>query len=254
MSETAEQTTDKGADEAVQTAATAGADAGAEAVAGQTAESASTEASGADAGSGLVRPEGLDDAFWDDKTGVKVADLVAALREKTEADAARLADVPQGDDTYDFALSEAVKVPEGFAVEIQADDPFLKLAADTLKAAGTPKGEFQKLLDGYAQLQIAAQEEVITDLTAQMDALGENKAARVAAVEAFVGANVKSADAALLTGAIKTMPALTPALEQLVALAKRSPQAAVTPTGDSINALDGLRGGALLDAVRRQAA
>ena len=254
MSETAAQTTDTGADEAVQTAATVEAVAGAEVAATQTAESAPAETTGAADGSALIRPEGLDDAFWDDATGVKVADLVAALREKTEAETARLADVPQGDATYDFALSEAVKVPEGFAVEINADDPFLKLAAETLKGAGTPKGEFQKLIDGYAQLQIAAQEEIVSDLAAQMDALGENKTARVQAIEQFVGANVKSADAALLTGAIKTMPALAPALEQLITLAKRSPQAAITPTGDTIHALDGLRGGALLDAVRRQAA
>ena len=225
MSETAEQTTDKGADEGVQTAAAAGADAGAEVVAGQAAESASTEATVA-TGAALVRPEGLADEFWDDATGVKVADLVVALREKTEAEAARLADVPQGDATYDFALSDAVTVPEGFAVEIDAKDPFLALAAETLKAAGTPKAEFQKLLDGYAKLQIEAQEAIVADLAAQMDALGENKAVRVQAIEDFVGANLKKADAAALTTALKTAPMLAPALEQLVALAKRSPQAA----------------------------
>ena len=246
---TTEATNANEGDTATAEAAAAAAAAAAEGTASEAANAATEAASSAAAeSSALIRPEGIPDEFWDDAKGLKAGDLAVAFRDLKAANDARLADVPAADASYDLALPADFQVPDGFAVEIKADDPLWADFQAIAKEAGLPKGDFGKFVGAFAKYQIAAQQADVETFVGEKTKLGANADVRIKAAETYLGANLKADEAEALGGAL-TSEAGVRALERLIAL--KSGPTAVTGAGNTnTNKFDGLRGGDLLDAVR----
>lgn len=196
----------------------------------------------------LVRPEGLDDAFWDDATGLKTGDLVSALRDLQAKETERLAGVPAEGDSYDLALPEGFEVPEGYAVEIKADDPLWADFQSIAREAGLPKGDFGKFVGAFAKYQIAAQQADVNAFVAEKGKLGANADTRIKAAETYLTTNLPKVQAEALGAALLTADGVQ-GLERLIAL-KSGPSAATGVGASGVNKFDGLHGGDLLDAVR----
>lgn len=196
---------------------------------------------------GLVRPEGMPDEFWDDQTGVKSADLLVAYQElKAQTEAAK-ADLPAEPTGYELKLSDAVKVPEGFKVEIDAQDPFFADVTKELHGLGVGQAGVQKLVDAYAKAQIAEQEQAVAAYSAEKGKLGERADARIQAIQQWVTANLPKEQAAAVIGSIYNA-AQVQAFERIIKLrsdASPAPGGQQTPSS-----LEGLRGAELLEAIR----
>lgn len=174
-----------------------------------------------------TRPEGIPDEFWDDATGLKAGDLAVAYRDLAAANTARLADVPAADASYDLALPADFKVPDGFAVEIKADDPLWADVAEIGKAEGITKAAHAKLVGAFAKYQIASQEADVSAFVAEKTKLGANADVRIKAAETYLGANLRADEAEALGGALISEAGVR-ALERLIAL-KSGPVAVTNP-------------------------
>jgi len=213
--------------------------------AGATTEAATSAAA---EGSALVRPEGIPDEFWDDAKGLKAGDLAVAFRDLKAANDARLADVPAADASYDLALPADFQVPEGFAVEIKADDPLWADFQAIAKEAGLPKGDFGKFVGAFAKYQIAAQQADVDTFVGEKTKLGANADVRIKAAETYLGANLKADEAEALGGALISEAGVR-ALERLIAL-KSGPAAATGVGATNIDKFDQTFGASRLDAIR----
>lgn len=202
-------------------------------------------------GSDLLRPEGLPDQFWEDGKGVKVADLFTAYNDLKTATEAAKADLPDSAEGYELKLSDEVKVPEGFKVEIDPKAPFFADITKELHGLGVGKAGVQKLVDAYAREQIAAQTAAVETYSAEKAKLGENGKARLEAVDNWLTANLPADLAKVMIGS-KTSAAHVTALEKIIKL--RSDPAAGQGGGASVTSLEGLRGEAMLDEIRRNKA
>ncbi|HEV7352587.1 MAG TPA: hypothetical protein VGN74_05600 [Brevundimonas sp.] len=225
------------------------------AVEGGAAETAAAaqpvQAEASAAAAGPVRPERLPDEFWDDAAGVKVADLLDAhLTLKAELDAAR-ADVPEAADGYELALSEAVTVPEGFKVDLDADDPFTKEIRDWAHEHKLPKTAWQKLLDAEARRRIGEQQVAVNEFVEDKKALGENADQRIAAVQNWVKANLPTDKAGALLDNIGLRGVA--ALEAIIAL-RSDPSAPGGLAAAKASELDNTFGLSRLEAIRRNKA
>lgn len=230
--------------------------AGAESVSGDSATDSVAAAAGADSvsgadGSDLVRPEGLPDELWDPASGVKVGDLWSAYRDLKAATDAAKADVPDSPEGYELAISDAVKVPDGFKVDIDPKDPFFADVTKEAHALGLGKAGVQKLVDAYARAQIAEQTAATEVYAGEKTKLGENAEARIKAVDDWLTANLTKEEAAALASA-KVSATHVRAFEKIIKL--RSDATAAQGGANNVTALEGLRGGDMLDAIRTQAA
>lgn len=174
-----------------------------------------------------ARPDGLDDKFWDDATGLKVGDLMEHVRD-LEAKTAAKADVPGEAEAYDLALPEDFKVPEGLSVEFKADDPLWAKFQDVAKAEGVTKAGFGKFVAAFADHQIAAQKADVEAFVAEKTALGANADARIKAADTYLKANFKTEHAEALADLTVTKAGVE-AIEALIRL-KAGPTAATNTT------------------------
>lgn len=209
-------------------------------------------AAGAETGSTLTRPDGLDDKFWDDAAGLKVGDLMEHVRD-LEAKAGAKADVPAEGEAYDLALPADFKVPEGLAVEFKADDPLWAKFQEIGKANGVDKATFGQFVGAFAEYQIAQQTADVDAYVAEKTALGANADVRIKAGTDWLKANLK-ADQAEALADLTVSKAGVEAIEALIRL-KANPTAA-TPgaAASNTNQYDGLQGEQLLHAIRSKAA
>lgn len=210
----------------------------------ETGAAASTESTA----SAHVRPDGLDDKFWDDASGLKVGDLVSHLRELEAKAAERAADVPGEGEAYDLALPDGFEKPEGIEIEFKADDPLWADFQSIAREAGVGKKTFGKFVGAFAKYQIAAHEADINTFVAEKTALGANADARIKAAESYLKANLPTVQAEALGGALISKAGVE-ALETLIKL-KSGPTAATNTGASSVSKFEGLHGGDLLDAVR----
>lgn len=207
---------------------------GAESAAPAANEGAAAEATAAvsaETGGGIgaapadhVRPEGIPDAFWDDATGLKVGDLAAAYRDLTAKEAERTADVPAETEAYNLALPEGFEKPEGYDVEIKADDPLWAGFQAIGKKHGIPRAAFTDFVGEFAKYQIQNAQADVDAYVAAKTALGANADVRIKAAESWLGANLPKAEAQALGGALISTEGIK-AVERLIAL-KSGPRAA----------------------------
>ncbi len=195
-----------------------------------------------------IRPEGLDDKFWDDATGLKVGDLVSELRDLQTKAAERAEGVPAEGEAYDLALPADFAVPEGYAVEIKADDPLWADFQTIAREAGLPKGDFGKFVGAFARYQIAAQQADVEAFVSEKAALGANADTRITAAESYLKANLPTKQAEALGRALISADGVQ-ALETLIKL--KSGPVAVTGVGSSaVSQFEGLHGAGRLEAIR----
>lgn len=210
---------DTAATEAVQGAAVEGV--ASEAVVAGTEAAA---AAGSEAAPAHVRPDGLDDKFWDDATGLKVGDLVSELRDLQAKAAGRTVDVPAEGEAYDLALPADLTLPAGVEVVIDKDDPLWADFQSIARESGVGKAQFQKFVGAFAKYQAASHEANINDFVAEKVKLGANADQRIKAAETYLGANLKSDEAEALGRALISEAGVR-ALETLIRL-KSGPLAA----------------------------
>lgn len=196
-----------------------------------------------------VRPEGLPDEFWDDATGVKAGDVWSALRDLKAAQAEREADLPKEGEGYDLSLPADVEVPEGFAVEIDKDDPLWADFQKIGREAGLPKGKFQEFVGAFAKYQIAAEQAKVETYVAEMTKLGANAPARRDAAASYLKANLPTAQFEALSGALISAEGIQ-AIETITKL--KSGPVAATGVGASAGAskFEGTHGASRLEAIR----
>lgn len=180
-----------------------------------------------------VRPEGIPDEFWDDATGLKVGDLATAYRELTAKEAERTADVPGEADAYNLALPEGFEKPEGFDVEIKADDPLWAGFQAIGKKHGVTREAFTEFVGEFAKYQIQNAQADVEAYVAAKTALGANAETRIKAVSDWLGANLPKAEAHALGGALISTDGIK-AVERLISL-KSGPRAAEGAGGAAPN-------------------
>lgn len=211
---------------------------GAEAAAAAGAETAATH----------TRPEGLDDKFWDDATGLKVGDLVSELRDLQAEKTARTEGVPKEGEAYDLALPADFTPPDGYAVEIKADDPLWADFQQIAREAGLPKADFGKFVGAFAKYQIAVQQADVEAFVAEKTSLGANADARIKAAETYLSANLPTKQAEALGRALISADGVQ-AIESLIKL-KSGPVAVTGAGATNVNKFEGLHGAARLEAIR----
>lgn len=228
-------------EQVLDTTSTAAADAG---------TGTSTEANAADTGAANspVRPDNLDDKFWDDATGLKVGDLVSHLRELE----AKQADVPAEGEGYDLALPEGFEVPEGYNVEIAKEDPLWADFQAVAREHGIGKAAFGKFVGAFAKYQIEAQKAEVESYVSEKTALGPNADTRIKAAESYLKANLKGPRAEALAGALVTAEGVA-AIEDLIRL-KSGPVAATGVGAANTSKFEGTHGASRLAAIREQQA
>lgn len=233
-------------------AATAATGASTEAAAGTAAGTDGAVASAGENGNGLVRPEGLDDKFWDAATGLKVGDMVEHLRE-LEAKAAAREDVPGEAESYDLKLPEGFTVPEGLEIEFKADDPLWTDFQALGKKHGLTREGFGEFVGAMAKYQLGLQQADIDAFVEQKAALGANADTRIRAAGDWLKANMKAEHADALAD-LTVSKAGVEAIEALIRM--KSGPVAATPGGAAanVNKFEGLQGEALLHAIRQSKA
>jgi hypothetical protein len=106
----------------------------------------------------LQRPDLLPDRYWDERSGIKVDDLLKSSNElsafKDEADE-RAASIP---DEYEIALPQDYKLPEGY--EIDPANPAWKAGAEYAKANGLTQDQYSDLVKLHLDLEVQKSEVV----------------------------------------------------------------------------------------------
>jgi hypothetical protein len=214
---------------------------------------AETAAPAGEAASAPVRPEGLPDEFWDDATGVKAGDVWSALRDLKAAQEAKTADLPKDGEAYDLALPADLVLPEGAEVVINKDDPLWADFQAIARESGVGKAGFQKFVGAFAKYQAAAQVADVETYTAEMGKLGANAVARRDSAANYLKANLSTAQAEALGGALISADGIA-ALETIIRL--KSGPVAATGVGASAGSseFEGTHGASRLEAIRAKQA
>lgn len=141
-----------------------------------------------------TRPEGVPENFWDpDKREIKTADWAKSfeeLRTFKANDEARRASIPGQADLYKPDLPEAVKIPEG--LELKLDTPMYREARDLAYAKGWTQTDFSEALGLFVKHQVADAERLQAYYKGELEAMGDNREARLTALDKFREATVKA--------------------------------------------------------------
>jgi hypothetical protein len=140
------------------------------------------------------RPEGVPENFWDpDRREIKAADWAKSyeeLRTFKASDDARRAALPGQADLYKPDLPESVKIPAD--LELKLDTPMYREARELAYAKGWTQGDFTEALGLFVKHQIADQQRLQAYYKGELEALGDNREARLTALDKFREATVKA--------------------------------------------------------------
>lgn len=144
--------------------------------------------------SGVTKPEGLDDRFFDPATGVKWADLTKEVSElsafKTEVEAAKGV-IPKAADEYKVEFPDGYELPEGF--QIDESSPLWQ------------QGREMAVKAGFTQEQFGHAAATMVDILAKQEAGAESVFADYAKAEAAkLGANAAQVSDAVVQWVDKT--------------------------------------------------
>lgn len=96
-----------------------------------------------------VRPEGLDDRYWDETEGVMLPDLLAKFNELEAFHAeseVKARGVPESPDGYELPTREVLGIAEDAEFELDADDPLFGLARTFAHENGLTQESFNALV------------------------------------------------------------------------------------------------------------
>jgi hypothetical protein len=135
-----------------------------------------------------TRPDYLPEAFWDEAKGEpKTAEFKNHVGElekfKAETEAKRAAAPPKPDD-YKFIVPSDVKLPAGY--EPNEKDPKFVALRKIAHEEGWSQAAVNRLIRLEAESLVAADAKLKENILARDKALGENGAARVAALAKFI--------------------------------------------------------------------
>lgn len=199
-----------------------------------------------------ARPDGLPDAYWDEATGSVKPEAYAKLA----ALEAATAGVPEAADKYVLELPEPIVGMDGKPVAFDAEDPLVKALLPAFHEAGVPQEGLSKILQAYAQTEMAAlaaeQEAAKAHVEAEQAKLGAEHAKRTAALHSTLIATVGQEHAEALRSQMRDAAAVI-ALEKLVS-SVAGPALSAAPPAKPHSDLDGLHGAELLAAARARKA
>lgn len=179
------------------------------------------------------RPDGIDDQFWDDKTGVKYAELKTHLDElrtvKAAADA-KAAAVPEKPDAYELKLPADLTFGEGESFELNPDDPMVAFGREVAHELGADQAAFERIVGKFAQREVATAKELQGLITKQIEALGPKGGERQAAAKNFLTARL-GADAAVIFEPVLNLKVGVEKLEGLMKIASGGGGPSLTQTG-----------------------
>jgi len=134
------------------------------------------------------------ESFWDiDKREIRTADWAKAyedLRTFKAEDEARRAAIPGQADLYKPDLPGEIKIPDGF--ELKLDSPMYKEARDLAHQQGWTQKAFTDTLGLYVKHQLNDQIKLQDYYKGELEALGDNREARLLAIDKFREASVNA--------------------------------------------------------------
>lgn len=155
-----------------------------------------------------TRPDYLPEAYWDAEKGeAKAGALTEALKKLGELEAAqaeRAKLVPEKAEGYEPALPEGFKLPDGIEIQLDTNDPVYAAARAFAKERGFTQAEFSSLLELNAQRVVAEHRTLSAAVAAERTKLGENRIARLDAVDSFLKGRLPEAQASALSNMLVT--------------------------------------------------
>jgi hypothetical protein len=157
--------------------------------------------------------------------------------------AERMAEVPEDPTGYEFAIPEDVDfgdldLPEGFAVDLKADDPQLAPLFEGLGGFmhkhGIPKSATPELMGLLAKYEAAKYSGLYAAAQAEMQSLGTAAQARISNVKRSLEAKLPADLAQALTKATSTAAGVK-ALERLLAPARSTTTQTSVPPGADVD-------------------
>lgn len=164
-------------------------------------------------------------------------ELVSAQAMRDEA----MADIPEDADGYEFAVPEDldfgdIELPEGFSVDLKADDPALaplfKELGGIMHKHNMPKGATGEVMSVLAKYEAAKYSQHYAAAKAEMEALGTGAQSRIASIDRVLESRLPAEEANALRAATATAAGVK-ALERLI-----KPRGLTTTPPNPKNGLD----------------
>ena len=183
-------------------------------------ESESEEQQQSSVGDAGQRPPDVPEKFWDPDIGVRTDELVKGynelegkMRTKTDdlrvtIESERLANVPE---TYEFAMPDDVKIPDGIEMDLNPEDPLLQWFNGYAKSAGLSQDQYNDAIKAYVELEVAR----MPDLEAEISKLGENGRDRITAVNGLMDDRLEPDEKAIIAELLTTAAGVS-AMEKLL--------------------------------------
>ena len=124
-------------------------------------------------------------------------------------------------ETYEAVLSEELTEA---GVELVADDPMLEKAFELGKELNMPQEGMSKLINMYAEIQLAENKAYEEQRAENMKLLGANASSRIDGINKWIDANLDNETAEGLRGIATTAEGIK-AIEQLISKTKSAPVA-----------------------------
>jgi hypothetical protein len=165
-----------------------------------------------------ARPDFIPEKFWDAEKGAPKVNW-QALEAREAAEAERAALIPETPDGYQPVLPEGFALPDGVELMIDVNDPAFKAAQAFAKERGLTQPEFSTLLTLEAQRVTAEKARLGSAIEAEKAKLGEQRGARIKAVDDFLLGRLPEKQAKALQNLMVTAEAVE-AFETLMGAVK----------------------------------
>jgi hypothetical protein len=120
------------------------------------------------------------------------------------AQESRTASLPANADAYQLALPEGFKLPDGVALELNANDPNFKAAQAMAHAKGWTQADFSDALGVVAMMEANKAAAFETAKSAELGTLGANADKRIAAIVPWIVAEAGEKDAKPIIATLAT--------------------------------------------------